>query len=230
MDNTLQFTVVSRGGRRALSFPVRTMWNGGWAGRDQEAVRKHAEELAHMGIAPPTTTPIYFPLTNNVVTTSDSIQVTGDQTSGEIEWALLFADDGQVYVTVASDHTDRAAERHGIQLSKQMCPNVLAPEAWPYDEVKDHWESLRMRCHVSKGRERTLYQDAAAAELLGPEDWLPRLAAGIRRPGLVFLSGTPPTVGGLVYGDEWEIELADPLLDRAIRHRYAVEVLGPGHQ
>src|SRR5690348_5582957 len=110
MDNTLQFTVVSRGGRHALSFPVHVMWNGGWAGRDQEAVRKHAEELAHMGIAPPTTTPIYFPLANNVVTTSDSIQVTADQTSGEIEWALLFADDGQVYVTVASDHTDRAAE------------------------------------------------------------------------------------------------------------------------
>ena len=46
----------------------------------------------------------------------------------------------------------------------------------------------------------------------------------------VQLSQVAPTLGGLVYGDSFEIELEDPVLERAIRHRYAVDVLGPGVQ
>jgi hypothetical protein len=81
--------------------------------------------------------------------------------------------------------------------------------------------------------ERRLYQQAELAELVSADDWLERLAADdlcVRRPGLVFLSGTPPTLGGLVFGEAFEMELEDPVLGRRIRHRYDVEVLGPGHQ
>jgi Protein of unknown function (DUF2848) len=231
MDNVLTLTVVSRTGQRSLPFAVRSVWNGGWAGRDQDAVRRHAEELAEMGVAPPTTTPIYFPLANNLATTSDSIQVLGGETSGEVEFALLFGEDGGHYVTVASDHSDRAAERHGIQLCKQLYPNVLAAEVWPYQELREHWDRLVLRCWVHARGERSLYQEAALAELLNPEDWLPILSReGIGQPGLVFLSGTPPTVGGLVYADAYDLELEDPLLGRSIRHSYGVEVLGPGRQ
>jgi hypothetical protein len=184
-----------------------------------------------MGVPPPTTTPIYFPLANNLATTSDLIQVLGPETSGEVEYALLFADDGAIYVSVASDHSDRAAERHGIQLSKQLYPDVLAAEVWPYEEVRGHWERLVLRCWVSQGDQRALYQEAALAELLGPAEWLPLLAREeIRRPGLVFLSGTPATVGGLVFADAYDLELEDPVRRRALRHQYRVEVLGPGRQ
>jgi Protein of unknown function (DUF2848) len=231
MENLLRLTVVSESGRGAVEVGVRAVWNGGWAGRDQEAVRRHAEELAHMGVAPPTTTPIYFPLGNNLATTSDVIQVLGPETSGEIEYALVFGDDRAIYVTVASDHSDRAAERHGIQLSKQMYPDVLAPEVWPYEEVRPHWEQLVLRCWTTAEGQRKLYQEAALAELLSPEEWFPRLAEeGIQRPGLVFLSGTPATLGGLVFADTYELELEDPVRGRAIRHHYRVEVLGAGRQ
>jgi Protein of unknown function (DUF2848) len=231
MDTQLALTVVSQAGRTPVRFSVRSVWNGGWAGRDQEAVRRHAQELASMGVPPPTTVPIYFPLANNLATTSDVIQVLGQETSGEVEYALLFADDGAIYVTVASDHSDRAAERHGIQLSKQLYPNVLAAEVWPYEELRPDWDRLVLRCWVSHRSRRMLYQEAALAELLSPDKWLPLLArAGIQRPGLVFLSGTPPTVGGLVFADAYELELEDPVRGRALRHQYRVEVLGPGRQ
>jgi hypothetical protein len=231
MDNQLALTIVSRTGERSLRFGVGAVWNGGWAGRDQEAVRRHAEELAAMGVPPPTTTPIYFPLGNNLATTSDLIQVLGPETSGEIEYALVCGDDGAIYVTVASDHSDRAAERHGIQLSKQMYPDVLGPEVWPYDEVRPHWERLVLRCWTTAEGQRKLYQEAALAELLSPEEWFPRLEEeGIQRPGLVFLSGTPATLGGLVFADTYDLELEDPVRGRSIRHQYRVEVLGPGRQ
>ena len=231
MSDRLSLTVVSQPGRAPLDFQVSAVWNGGWSSRDLEAVRQHAAELAHMGVPAPTRVPIYFPLTPSVAVTAERIEVLGAETSGEIEYALLFAPDGEVYVTVASDHSDRAAERHGIQLSKQLCPDVLAPEVWPYGEVAPHWDHLVLRCWVTRDGQRQLYQEAALAELLSAEDWLRTLdREHLRQPGLIFLSGTPPTIGGLVYGDSFEIEVHDPVLERVIRHRYAVDVLGPGVQ
>jgi 2-keto-4-pentenoate hydratase/2-oxohepta-3-ene-1,7-dioic acid hydratase in catechol pathway len=230
MPTALALTVVSTKGRARLDFPVGALWNGGWSSRDLAAVAKHAAELAHMGVPAPNRVPIYFPLTTSMVVTADEIQVLGPETSGEIEYVLLIGSDGQVYVTVASDHSDRAVERYGIQLSKQLCPDVLAAEVWPYDEVQPHWDGLILRCWATKDGRRQLYQEAALAELLSAEDWLSRLdQQQLRQPGLVFLSGTPPTVGGLVYGDVFELELSDPVLDRAIQHRYTVEVLGSGY-
>ncbi len=231
MDDGLSLTVVSTPGRRALLYAIHSLWNAGWSGRDQPTVQHHIEELAMIGVPAPTTTPIYFPLSKNLVMTSTRIQVLGSESSGEIEFALLFGHAGDLFITVASDHTDRALERLGIQLSKQLCPKVLAPEAWPYEEVRRHWEHLVLRCWATRHGERRLYQQASVAELLAPEHWLDVLTrANIAQPGLVFLSGTPSTIGGWVYADAYELELEDPILERVICHRYEVEVLSPGHQ
>lgn len=233
MDTHLALRLVSRQGTRPLSFEVSALWNGGWASRDLAAVQRHAEELANMGVAAPTRVPIYFPLSINLATTSDRVQVLGSETSGEVEYALLVGADDELYVTVASDHSDRHFERFGIQLSKQLYPDVLAPEVWPYAEVRPHWDALVLRAWAIKRGERSLYQQAPLAELLSAADWLQRLGDDelrVRRPGLVFLSGTPPTVGGLVFADAFEMELEDPVLGRTIRHRYEVQILGPGRQ
>ena len=233
MDTHLALSLISREGRRPLSFRVSALWNGGWASRDLAAVQRHAEELANMGVPAPTRVPIYFPLSTNLASTTERVQVLGPETSGEVEYALLVGGEDELYVTVASDHSDRQFERFGIQLSKQLYPDVLAPEVWPYAEVRPHWDALVLRAWAIERGERSLYQQAPLAELLSPADWLERLAEDelrVRRPGLVFLSGTPPTLGGLVFADAFEMELADPVLRRTIRHRYEVEVLGPGRQ
>ena len=183
-----------------------------------------------MGVPGPVTTPIFFPLASTLATTADRVEVLGEQTSGEVEYALL-VDTGRILVTVASDHTDRGFERYSIQASKQLYPDVLASEAWPLDECRAHWDQLVLRCWTTTLGRRSVYQEAALAELLSPDTWLDMLHRhGVPRDGLVFLSGTPATIGGVVFGERYEIELEDPVLGRAIRHEYAVEVLGPGHQ
>ncbi|HUY24034.1 MAG TPA: DUF2848 domain-containing protein [Candidatus Saccharimonadales bacterium] len=220
----------SKTGARTLDLDVRHVWNGGWAGRDQAAIREHVAELARLGVPAPTVTPIWFPLSNNLATTADRIQVLGGETSGEVEYALLVSD-GAVYVTVASDHTDRGFEKHGVQASKQLYPNVLAPEAWPLEECLDHWDQLRLSCWVTVGGERRVYQQADLGSVLSAQEWLEVLRRErVFADGLLFMSGTPPAIGGLSVGDSYEIELSDPLLGRVLSHGYSVEVLGAGHQ
>ena len=138
---------------------------------------------------------------------------------------------GGPWVTVASDQTDRFVERHSVPASKQLCPKVLAPTVWPLAEVEGHWDELELRAWVRSGRTRRLYQEAKLGSLLAPDI----LLAGLRRrvgralDGVLLLSGTVPTVDGqLVYGDAYELELADPRLDRVIRTEYAVRVLERG--
>ena len=77
-----------------------------------------------MGVAAPARVPIYFPLSVNLASTTEHVQVLGPETSGEVEYALLIGPDNAVYVTVASDHSDRSVERFGIQFSKQLYPDV----------------------------------------------------------------------------------------------------------
>ncbi len=230
MDNVLELRVTSRSGQDLLPVRIDYVWNGGWAGRDRAAVQKHVDELAEHGIPGPTVVPIYFPLSNNLLTTSAVIQTVGPESSGEVEYVLIFTSRG-TFVGVASDHTDRAFERHGIQQSKQMYPNVMAPEVWPYDEVRDHWDELQLSCWVTIDGDRRLYQQVQLVELLSADHWLDIIRGeGIDRVGTAFLSGAPPTLGGLAFGQRFEIELSDPRLDRALRHVYDVELLPRGVQ
>src|SRR5204863_364256 len=113
----------------------------GWTGRDEAALRKHIRELEEIGVKPPKTTPIFYRVAANLLTTASAIQVSGADTSGEVEFVLLHKPDG-LWVTVGSDHTDRKAETLGVSLSKQLCEKPIAKDAWRYDEVQDHWERL----------------------------------------------------------------------------------------
>ena len=57
----------------------------GWTGRDETALRKHIKELKEIGVKPPKTTPIFYRVAANLMVFSDVIQVSGPDTSGEIE-------------------------------------------------------------------------------------------------------------------------------------------------
>ncbi len=44
--------------------------------------------------------------------------------------------------------------------------------------------------------------------------------------GTIFFAGTIPTAGGgLIYADTYEVALEDPVRERAITHRYRVDLL-----
>ena len=77
---------------------------------------------------------------------------------------MLFIGDGEMYVTVGSDQTDRDLETQSIEMVQAGYPDIFAPEVWRYSEVQDHWDQLVLRCWVTKDGERRLYQEATLAE------------------------------------------------------------------
>ena len=102
------------------NFKPKELVIAGWTGRDQAALQKHIRELEAIGVKPPKTTPIFYRVAANLLTTASEIQVSGADTSGEVEFVLLNTSSG-IRVAVGSDHTDRKAETIGVSLSKQLC-------------------------------------------------------------------------------------------------------------
>jgi len=230
MPPELPLVVESREGHEPLPFTVRHIVCAGYSSRDRSEVERHIKELEGLGIPRPKEIPIFFSVASYLATLGGAIEVQGPFTSGEVEFVVLFGPGGP-WVTVGSDQTDRFFERHSVPASKQLCPKIIAGTVWPVAEVEDHWDELTLRSWVRSGRKRRLYQEAKLAAMLPPSALLPglRRRAGRALDGVVLFSGTVPTVDGeLIYGDGYELELADPGLDRGIRTQYTVHVLEGG--
>ena len=204
------------------AFPIENLVIAGWTGRDAASVQHHVEELAALGVPGPSTVPLYYRAGRNLVTQADRIQVVGAGTSGEVEPVLVRGDDG-LYVTVGSDHTDRDTESYSIAVSKQGCPKVLARAAWPFAEVADHWDQLRLTATIDGD---VLYQDGATAEIRTPANLIEGYSAtGDLPPGTVFMCGTVPAIGGIRASARFTMRLHDPVLDRSLTHTYHIDVL-----
>ena len=102
-----------------MTFQPAELVIAGWTGRDEAALRKHIRELEEIGVKPPKTTPIFYRVAASLFTLADEIQVSGPDTSGEVEFVLMKGE--ELRVAVGSDHTDRKAETIGVSLSKQLC-------------------------------------------------------------------------------------------------------------
>ena len=189
----------------------------GWTGRDEAALRKHIRELEEIGVKPPKTTPIFYRVSALLMTNSTEIQVSGGDTSGEVEFVLLSRPDG-LWVTVGSDHTDRKAETIGVSLSKQLCEKPVAREAWRYDEVKPHWEKLMLRSWA----DGQLYQEGPVTSMRAPEDLMKRYSL---KTGYAMFCGTLAAKGGIRPASKFSMELEDPVLKRKLKHEYRIEVL-----
>lgn len=222
----LQLTVETRGGSSPLAFEAERLTCCGWVGRDREALQAHIDELAHLGVPPPTRVPIYMTLSSYLLTTGDEVEVVSGTTSGEVEYVLLRRG-GEMWVTVGSDQTDRQVETQSIVASKQMCGKYVASRCWPFEELADHWDQLVLRCWITKDDCRTLYQDSPLGSILRPKELLENAPDGSldQARGLILFSGTIATLSGLSYGDRYELELDDPILRRAIRGGYRVTML-----
>ena len=92
----------------------------GWTGRDVEALNHHIEELKAIGVQPPSKVPLYYRVAASLLTQTETVQVLGDDTSGEVEPVLVGTPD-RLWVTVGADHTDRKLESYGVAASKQVC-------------------------------------------------------------------------------------------------------------
>lgn len=196
---------------------IRELVIAGWTGRDETALKKHIRELEELGVRPPKTTPIFYRVAASLFTFADEIQVSGPDTSGEVEFVLVRTET-DLKVMVGSDHTDRKAEAIGVSLSKQLCAKPVSAESWRYDEVRAHWERLMLRSWA----DGELYQEGPVTAMRSPEDLMGRQAL---KPGWAMFCGTLAARRGIRPAQTFAMELEDPVLGRKLRHEYRVKVL-----
>jgi len=198
----------------------------GWTGRDHIAMEKHIVELEALGVARPASTPVYYRVAAARLTTAPRIEVSGGDSSGEVEFVLVQLQ-GKLWVGVGSDHTDRKVETIGVTISKQLCDKPLAPVLWPYEEVAGHWDQLILRSYILEGGERVLYQEGPVTTMRDPLDLIAGLKAGATAlpESAVMYCGTLAAKGGIRPAARFEFELEDPVLKRSIAHGYDIETL-----
>jgi hypothetical protein len=217
----LAFTVEAQDATTPLTVPIDRAVMAGWTGRDPVARDRHIAELEAIGIARPATTPIYYRVAARRLTATDSIEVSGGETSGEVEFVLI-GWQGRIFVGVGSDHTDRKVESYSVTVSKQMCDKPIAPVLWELEDVAGHWDRMILRSFVWIGGARVLYQEGTLDAML-PVKELIRGFGGTRLPdGCAMFGGTFAAKGGIRPASRFEFELEDPVLKRRIGHGYDV--------
>jgi hypothetical protein len=223
MENLMEFEVVAKNGSRSKrSVSVKKLY------------------LAISRAPPKTCRKSRYLLTNE-----DVIEVEEQRTLGEVEYVSV-VDDGELFITAGSDHLDLTVtgmtfENAGRVVdpakAKQLCPAVVARELWPYEDVKDHWDALRLKSSVTISGERVQFQDYPMSQLVNLDSHF-RANPSLRENGTVLFSGSsdtlpsaPPNLYNITVGKEgifprdFHFEMHDPVLGRTISHGYNIQVL-----
>ena len=218
----LTFTIDDKGAATYLTLPIDHAVIAGWTGRDPVARDKHIAELEAIGIARPASTPIYYRVAACRLTTADRIEVSGENSSGEVEFVLI-GWQGRIFVGAGSDHTDRKVEAYSVTVSKQMCDKPIAPVLWELEEVIGHWDQMILRSYAWIDGARVLYQEGTLDSMLPVAELIERGFGGAGFPdGCAMFGGTFAAKGGIRPASRFEFEFEDPVLKRSIRHGYDV--------
>ncbi len=222
----LDFVQVTGSGEKAVTVPVADLVIAGWTGRDPAAMEAHMAELEAIGIARPKTAPIFYRVSEDLLTQDDTIRVVGEDSSGEVEFFILALADG-LWMGLGSDHTDRKVEAYNVTVSKQACAKPIAQNLWFYDDVIEHWDQLVLRSFAHETGGRTLYQEGPVTTMLPPEELIGRYLpkTGDLEANTLMFCGTLAVQGGVRPMAGFEIELEDPIVGRKISHRYAIGTL-----
>jgi hypothetical protein len=198
----------------------------GYAGRNQKAVKDHIDELAKAGVPAPYAVPAMYWIEPERVFSLRRLSVVGEATSGEAEFFMARDEGGDLFMTLASDHTDRALETVSVSKAKQACSKIVAPVFWKVSDIREHWDKIEISSEIPEGRGYRVYQKGTLGDLLLPErlEELAREDAPLAGKISLF-SGTLAAVGGIVHAGEFRMRLFDPILNRAVRFAYTVAVL-----
>jgi hypothetical protein len=201
----------------------------GWTGRDRAKVQHHIEELALLGVPAPSTTPLFYRASPQLLTQDHEIQVLGGRTSGEVEPVLWF-DGNTLFLGVGSDHTDRDLETYGVAQSKAICAKPVSSHFWNWNDVKDLSDSLQLQSWIRDPQhpEETLYQSGSLEQLLNPSMLLedPSVDCYLQAAeSFVLFCGTLPAIGGIRPAEAMRLELIDPVNNQAIHHHYSTTVV-----
>lgn len=211
---------------KQIDFDFDKVYVIGYAGRDMEKTQEHIDELEReLGVAPPKRIPTIFEVSKEIVTQDSDLKFVGEQTSGEAEYVILIKN-GKIYITIGSDHTDRGLESVSIFKSKQVCLKPIANTIWDYDEVKDHWDSIRLVSNQIVNGKEIKYQNDTLASILPVEKILEELRERVGDiNNSIIYSGTVPLIGGFEYGNKFISKIVDEKLGRTINLNYEVNVI-----
>jgi hypothetical protein len=221
----LAFTIDAKDTTTPLTLAIDQAVIAGWTGRDPVARDKHIAELEAIGIARPASTPIYYRVAARRLAITDSIEVSGTESSGEVEFVLI-GWQGRIFVGVGSDHTDRKVEAYSVTVSKQMCDKPMAPVLWELEDVAGHWDKMILRSYAWIDGARVLYQEGTLDAMLPVADLIQRGFGDKGLPdGCAMFGGTFAAKGGIRPASRFEYELEDPVLKRKIGGGYDVVAL-----
>jgi len=222
---SLSFEGHAKGDVEKVTVEIEDLVIAGWTGRDVAALDHHIEELKAIGVQPPSQVPIYYRVSAAMLTQADTVQVLGDDSSGEVEPVLIGAAQ-RLWVTLGADHTDRKVESYGIAVSKQMCAKPVGRTAWRFEDVEPHWDRLILRSYIHEAGTRTLYQEGPLASIRPPRDLVAGWKGEKKLPaGVAMFCGTMGAIGGIRSSSRFDMELDDPVLGRKLTHGYAVQTL-----
>lgn len=204
-----------------IDLRIDHVYVAGWTGRNKDAVNHHIEELAAIGIAPPSRVPLYYRVSNTLLTQNSTVDVLGAGTSGEVE-PLLIQVNGDIFIGLASDHTDRELEAHSVAASKQACPKPTATELWTLESVKDHLDALILRCHIKENDHWVIYQEGTLSNIRPLAELMN--ASGFDN-NCAMLCGTLGAIGGVRAASSYRMELEDPVLKRTLQLQYSAVAL-----
>ena len=182
----------------------------GYAGRNEASVRKHIEELAAIGIAPPPQVPMVYDLAADLLTTATHLHAPGPQTSGEVEPVLVRAA-GTWHLALGSDHTDRDLEASDVRNSKAACPKPVAPTVilLDVDPVRGGLDAAWDAIEVTSSIDDVAYQRGTLAELRMPSDLTSRATQQNPAGDLVIFCGTVPLLeGAFRFGEKFSATMS----------------------
>jgi hypothetical protein len=218
----LSFDLVTKNGIESITFEVDKVLLIGLAARDTEATKELLAKKKRDGIVTANNVPCIYYVGTSTLTQEDEITVTGNTSSGETEFAI-FKRGEKIYIGMGSDHTDRELNLTKIIKSKQVCEKPISKEVWDYDELKDHWDSIKIKSWQVVDGVEIVDQDGTAEELLTVEDLIREsLRENDTVEDAVLFSGTIGLVNGLFYGDAYKCLIEDPVLNRKIEFTYKV--------
>lgn len=198
----------------------------GWTGRDQAAIQHHIDELAAIGVTPPSATPLFYRASSGLLTQSPRIQVVGADSSGEVE-PLVVQAGGRRWLGLGSDHTDRALEAHSVALSKQICAKPCADQLWDWDSVADRLDEIVLESWIHEDGEWVPYQQGSLSAIRPLQDLIAsaKLDDLARDGAVAMMCGTFGAKGGVRPAGSFRMAMSDPATGRKITHEYSTETL-----